>query len=156
MAHMTMARTINAGARTKPPPPAPPTFFFLFDFEINPSCASSQDKKKAFNLITAFRHPFLSCHVLSTFQFEMRALCGGGQKSSWSAVPLQSWRHVIFRDKQFSRWHKESRTTSLSPAGLALSQSHTNEMNGPPTTPLFLYTSLPWQTKGLLFEGPRP
>lgn len=44
----------------------------------------------------------------------------------------------------------------LSVDRLALSQSPTIELNGPQITQLFLYTSLPWQTKGLLLEGLRP
>lgn len=42
------------------------------------------------------------------------------------------------------------------PAGLALSLSPTIELNGPQITQLFLYTSLPLQTKGLLLDGLRP
>lgn len=34
--------------------------------------------------------------------------------------------------------------------------SPTIELNGPQITQLFLYTSLPWQTKGLLLERVRP
>lgn len=60
-------------------------------------------------------------------------------------------------DKPFPCQQKDSPEQPLpSPAGLALSLSPPIELNGPQITQLFLYTSLPWQTKGLLLEGLRP
>ncbi len=60
-------------------------------------------------------------------------------------------------NKPFPCQQKDSQEQPLrSPTGLALSLSPTIELNGPQITQLFLYTSLPWQTKGLLLEGLRP
>lgn len=67
---------------------------------------------------------------------------------------LQRWWWMALGDKPFPCQQKDSTEQPLhSPAGLALSLSPTIELNGPQITQLFLYTSLPWQTKGLLWGG---
>lgn len=60
-------------------------------------------------------------------------------------------------DKPFPWQQKDaSQQPPRGPTGLALSPGLTSELNGPQITQLFLYTSLPCQTKGLLLEGLRP